>query len=106
MTRRERPDHSDKKSLPSGHASGSFAPAAFMYYRYGAEYGIPAFVASSFVAYTRVEARKHYVSDVAVGAAVGILSAKYFTTKIAGNNVQIMPTASTHGVGLAVAAQF
>lgn len=106
VTHRQRPNGSDHKSLPSGHASSSFAPAAFLYYRYGAEYGVPAFIAATFVSYTRVEARKHYVTDVLAGAAVGILSAKYFTTKFGENVVQIVPTVGVHEVGLSVAAQF
>ncbi len=106
ITHRQRPDNSDHKSFPSGHVSGSFAPAAFLYYRYGAAYGVPAFVAATFVAYTRVEDRKHYITDTLAGAAVGILSAKYFTTKICGSDVMIAPSADTHSFGINIAANF
>lgn len=67
---------------------------------------MPAFIAATFVSYTRVEARKHYITDVAAGAAVGILSAKYFTTKFGESEVQIVPVLGTHEVGLSVAARF
>jgi membrane-associated phospholipid phosphatase len=46
-------------SFPSGHASISFDMAEFMRKRYGWEYGIPAYVAASFVGYSRVESNDH-----------------------------------------------
>jgi hypothetical protein len=46
----ERPDGSDDKSFPSGHASVSFAAAATLENRYGWKVGLPAFALASFVA--------------------------------------------------------
>ncbi len=66
-------------SFPSGHTSVSFSAAEFMRKRYGWDYGIPAYVAASFVAYSRVEARQHYLHDVIVGAGIGITSSYIFT---------------------------
>jgi len=73
-----RPNGEDH-SFPSNHASIAFASAEFMRKRYGWNYGIPAYLASAFVAYSRVEADQHYVHDVLAGAAIGILSSYLFT---------------------------
>jgi membrane-associated phospholipid phosphatase len=73
-----RPNGEDH-SFPSNHASIAFASAEFMRKRYGWEYGIPAYLAASFVAYSRVEAKQHYTHDVLAGAAIGILSSYFFT---------------------------
>ena len=74
----QRPNGGDQ-SFPSGHTSTSFASAEFMRKRYGWEYGVPAYVAASFVAYSRVESDQHYTRDVVAGAAIGILSSYLFT---------------------------
>jgi membrane-associated phospholipid phosphatase len=73
-----RPNGEDH-SFPSNHASIAFASAEFMRKRYGLDYGIPAYLAAAFVAYSRVEADQHYVHDVLAGAAIGILSSYLFT---------------------------
>src|SRR5271157_2793009 len=69
----------DNYSFPSNHASISFASAEFIRKRYGWEYGIPAYVAATFVAYSRVESKQHYTHDVIAGAAIGIGSSYLFT---------------------------
>jgi membrane-associated phospholipid phosphatase len=69
----------DSYSFPSNHTSISFASAEFIRKRYGWEYGIPAYVAATFVAYSRVESKQHYTHDVIAGAAIGIGSSYLFT---------------------------
>lgn len=73
-----RPNGKDH-SFPSNHASIAFASAEFMRKRYGWEYGMPAYIAATFVAYSRVESKQHYAHDVIAGAAIGILSSYFFT---------------------------
>ena len=77
------------ESFPSAHTSISFCSAEFMRKRYGWEYGIPAYAAASFVAYSRVEAREHYAHDVIAGAGIGILSSYLFTRPYKGWLVQL-----------------
>src|SRR5258708_2893025 len=67
------------QSFPSAHTSISFSAAEFMRKRYGLEYGIPAYAAASFVAYSRVESGEHHPHDVIAGAAMGIISSYIFT---------------------------
>ena len=49
-----RPDRSDRKSFPSGHAALSFAAAASLENRYGWRAGLPAFAVATFVGVARV----------------------------------------------------
>lgn len=77
----------DSQSFPSAHTSVSFASAEFLRKRYGWEYGIPAYVAATFVAVSRVEAKDHYVHDVLAGAAIGIVSSYIFTRPYKGWNI-------------------
>jgi membrane-associated phospholipid phosphatase len=76
------------QSFPSGHTSISFSAAEFMRKRYGWGYGVPAYMAAAFVAYSRVEANEHYPHDVIAGAAIGIASSFIFTTPYHGWHVQ------------------
>ena len=77
----ERPDHSDFQSMPSDTAALAFAPAAFLWDRYGWEWGVPAYAAAAFVGYSRVEAKKHHWYDVAASAGLAWGFSKIFTTQ-------------------------
>lgn len=70
-THRERPDGSDHLSFPSLHAAGSFAVAASLHPAFGFRASGPGFLAATFVALTRVQEGKHYLSDTVFGAALG-----------------------------------
>ena len=74
-----RPDGGDL-SFPSGHTSASFSGASFLHKRYGLGYGLPAYIAATFVGWTRVEADRHYPHDVVAGAALAIGINHYFVT--------------------------
>jgi hypothetical protein len=80
LTDRERPDGSNTRSMPSGHASNAFGSARLA--NRNIDYiEIPQwarttfktgnYVMASATAWARVEARKHYPSDVLVGACLG-----------------------------------
>src|SRR5205809_694724 len=43
----ERPDKSDNKSMPSDTSALAFAPAQFLWDRYGWRYGLPAYAAAT-----------------------------------------------------------
>ena len=68
-------------SFPSGHTTSAFAGAAFLQMRYGWKIGIPAYLLASYVGFTRIYAKKHFIWDVAAGAVIGIGSAMIFTKK-------------------------
>ena len=96
----ERRPNGGSGSFPSAHASISFSAAEFMRKRYGWEYGIPAYAAASFVAYSRVEAREHYPHDVIAGAAIGVVSSYLFTRPYKGWHIQAEGDASYIGIRL------
>ena len=79
LVHKARPDGSDGESFPSGHTSIAFQSATFIHLRYGFDYGLPAYAVASFVGFSRVYARKHFIEDVLVGVGIGILSGVVFT---------------------------
>ena len=85
----ERRPNGGSQSFPSGHTSISFSAAEFMRKRYDWEYGVPAYAAASFVAYSRVESREHHPRDVVAGAGIGILSSYIFTKPYKGWNASV-----------------
>jgi hypothetical protein len=78
-TRRERPDGSDKRSFPSGHAADTFAFATALERHLGWKGAVPAYIFSSYVAISRLPDNKHWLSDVMFGSAVGIISGRTVT---------------------------
>ncbi|MDT8340522.1 MAG: phosphatase PAP2 family protein [Longimicrobiales bacterium] len=79
LVHKDRPDGSDANSFPSGHTSVAFQSASFLHLRYGLAYGGPAYLLASYVGFSRVHARKHFLEDVLVGAALGVASSAVFT---------------------------
>lgn len=75
----DRPDHSDNKSFPSDTAALAFAPAQFLWDRYGWQYGAPAYLAAGFVGYSRVESEQHHWWDVAASAGIAFGYSKFIT---------------------------
>jgi membrane-associated phospholipid phosphatase len=92
-------------SMPSGHAMSAFATAAVL----GSEYprAAPVFyLLASWVALARVQEGTHWVSDVLVGSALGLLIGleSYRVTKAF--EVEVQPWASPGGGGVQVARRF
>ena len=87
-------------SFPSGHSSTSFASAEFIRERYGWSCGIPAYLAASFVGYSRVESKEHYTRDVIAGALIGIGSSLLFTSPNTQWNAHPLVGSSFYGIGL------
>src|SRR5215470_1533254 len=69
---RTRPDGSNNFSFPSGHTASAFATATVLQEHFGWKAGIPAFAFAGFVGASRMAADKHYLSDVLIGAGIGI----------------------------------
>lgn len=68
-----RPNGSDRKSFPSGHAVGAFSGAMFVHKRYGWKPALVPYGMSLIAGWSRVQARAHYWHDVAAGAALSAL---------------------------------
>jgi membrane-associated phospholipid phosphatase len=71
--RRERPDGSNNRAFPSGHASDYFTIATVTYRYYGRTAGIIGYAVASYVAFSRVARDVHWTSDVVAGAALGYI---------------------------------
>lgn len=67
---RTRPD-GGSYSFPSGHTAGAFAIAPVLARHYGVAGAIPAYALALATSIGRLEDRKHYLSDVIFGAALG-----------------------------------
>ncbi len=95
-----RPDGTDNKSFISGHTSAAFSGASFIQRRYGWKLGIVAYAAASFTGWSRIESKKHYLGDVARGAAIGIISTYIFTSPYNGVTIQAFADRDTYGINL------
>ena len=72
-----RPDGSNDKSFPSGHTATAFMTATMLSKEYGCRspwYSIGAYTAATATGFGRMANNKHWLSDVLVGAGIGILT--------------------------------
>ncbi|GEP97746.1 phosphatase PAP2 family protein [Chitinophaga cymbidii] len=78
-THQLRPDGSTYNSFPSGHTAQAFAAAAFLSEEYKHRFRwmpYAAYSMASTVGALRIANNRHYISDVLLGAGIGILSMK------------------------------
>jgi len=99
---RTRPDGT-AFSFPSGHTASSFATATVLQREFGWKVGIPAYVGAAWVGASRVQAERHYLSDVVAGATVGILAGRAVTVGRGDNRFSLAPTMVPGGIGFSVA---
>lgn len=66
------------KAFPSGHTSLAFVGASFIQTQYGFKNAIPAYIAASFVGYSRIQSKCHDLEDVIAGALIGMGITFYF----------------------------
>ncbi len=75
LTHEKRPDGSDFKSFPSGHASAAFTVAT-MQAQFHPRQALLWYGGATAIAASRVTLHRHYTRDVVAGAALGFLSAR------------------------------
>lgn len=97
LVREPRPDRSDAQSFPSDTAALAFAPAQFLWDRYGWQYGLPAYAAAGFVGWSRVDAKKHHWYDVAASAGISFGFSKLITTRYRARGLYYGAEASPDG---------
>jgi membrane-associated phospholipid phosphatase len=97
--RRDRPDGT-QYSFPSGHTSTSFASATVLQRQFGWKVGIPAYGLATYVGLSRVQAKRHFLSDVAFGAALGILVGRTVTVGHGDGRFAVAPLATPGGAGV------
>ena len=98
----ERPNGEDNDSFPSGHATTSFAAAGYLHRRYGLRYGVPAYVAATAVAASRVDNDHHRVADVVAGALIALTINHRLVHSAPAVSAQLSPS----GVSVAVRYRF
>lgn len=79
LTKIERPDGSSNNSFPSGHTATAFSGAEFLWQEYkevNIWYGISGYIVATGTGLFRIYNGRHWLSDVAMGAGIGILSTK------------------------------
>ena len=75
----ERPDTSSSNSFPSGHTATAFMGAEFLFQEYKHKsvwYGITGYVVAAGTGFFRMYNNRHWLTDVAAGAGIGLLSTK------------------------------
>ena len=77
-TKVERPDGSTSNSFPSGHTATAFMAATILHKEYGLTrslwYSVGGYAVATGIGAFRVMNNRHWVSDVMMGAGIGILS--------------------------------
>lgn len=108
MIKEERPDHSDNKSFPSGHASMAFAAARSIDKEFRKDciwIPIAGYAAVTAISIERVANKHHHWYDVVAGAAVGVGSAEltwWLSDKMFGKGSNIAVGSSGNTVDVAV----
>ena len=100
-TRRERPDLSNKHSFPSGHASATFATATVLQRHLGWKAAVPTYSIATYVAMSRLQQNRHFLSDVVFGAALGVAAGRT-TTRHGRSHWAFVPEMGRGAVGIMV----
>ena len=82
IVREKRPDGSDYHSFPSETTALAASGSAFLWGRYGWEFGLPAAGLTSFVSYSRVQARQHRWYDTLASSAIATGYSLILTTPL------------------------
>ncbi|HEY1613670.1 MAG TPA: phosphatase PAP2 family protein [Rhizomicrobium sp.] len=82
LVKEHRPDYSDDRSFPSATSAVAFAPANYLWDRYGWQYGVPAYGGALFVGATRIISNQHYWWDVATSGVIALGYTKLFVSPL------------------------
>jgi membrane-associated phospholipid phosphatase len=104
VVRRTRPN-GDPRSFPSGHASATFATATVLHRHYGWKLGLPFYLLGVYTAASRIEDKKHWLTDTAMGATVGIAAGRAVTFHLKQRPVQVTPAMLRGGIMLQFAVE-
>jgi membrane-associated phospholipid phosphatase len=93
---RTRPDGT-QYSFPSGHSSVTFATATVLQRNLGWKVGVPAYGLATYVAASRIQDKRHFLSDVTFGAAIGIVAGRAVTVGQGSAKFAVAPAAAPGG---------
>ena len=77
---RQRPNGGEH-SFPSGHTSSAASTVVVLWRHLGWQAGVPAAIMTGITGAARIEAQKHYLSDVIAGATVGLVVGRLVTNR-------------------------
>lgn len=95
---RWRPDHSNRRSFPSGHAANAFAMSTALARRYGMRAGVPCYALAALTPLARIQGRHHYLSDVVAGGVLGMAAGWAVSEEPA--RVALLPISPAAGWGM------
>jgi hypothetical protein len=99
-TSRTRPDGSDDKSFPSGHTASATATASVLQRYFGWKAGVPAYAFAAYVGASRIASDKHHLSDVLMGATLGIAAGRTVTVGLGGEQFDVGVTPTVGGAAV------
>lgn len=100
-TNRDRPDLSNDHSFPSGHAATTFASAVVLQRHLGKKWAVLTYGVATYVAASRMHENRHHLSDVVMGASLGIASG-LSTTRHATTSWDVAPAVVPGGAALVI----
>lgn len=104
LTGRERPDYRSASSLPSGHTADFFTIATILQHDYGWKVGVPAYAVAGLMGVSRLDANRHFLSDIIVGATIGVVVGHTVGGRLDRQGMQVgVIGAPDGGVGVGVA---
>lgn len=121
LTKVQRPDGSSFNSFPSGHTATAFAGAELLWQEYkdvSVLYGISGFLVAAGTGYFRMYNDRHWLTDVAAGAGIGILCTKtaywlhphikklFFNKQESNSTALIAPFYNGNQLGMSFVAHF
>jgi membrane-associated phospholipid phosphatase len=96
---RTRPDGT-QYSFPSGHTSTAFATATVLHRDLGWKAGLVGYGVATYIAASRIQEKRHFLSDVAFGAAIGIVAGRTVTMGRGNARFAVAPMATPGGAGV------
>ena len=107
IVRERRPDGSDYQSFPSDTTALAASGSSYLWGRYGWQYGLPAFAATQFVSYSRIQAKKHHWYDTLASSAIAAGYGYALTTPFKRKyNIDTSLDASPEGAALHLSYNF
>jgi hypothetical protein len=96
---RTRPDGTSL-SFPSGHTASAFATATVVQRNLGWKFGVPAYAVAAYVGAARIQDKRHFLSDVAFGAAIGVVAGRSVTIGRGDARFSVAPAFAPGGGGV------
>jgi membrane-associated phospholipid phosphatase len=78
----------------------TFASATVLQRNFGWKVGVPAYGVATYVAASRIQDKRHFLSDVAFGAAIGIAAGRTVTVGRGDGRFALAPMAAPGGGGV------